>query len=151
MTLRGEHFLSFRAEVRTGQGERAWEFPFHLLISLSVFQFQVFFMHLYACIQGKAMPEKQSEMVTKIPSLSHWLVCRFWKKKPFLNPRFEPFLRTKFMNLHLVFKLSKQKLCHGNNRCGHPPIIRNYSMVYPGPSGFLLFFLGKFCDANRFC
>ena len=83
MTLRGEHFLSFRAEVRTGQGERAWEFPFHLLISLSVFQFQVFFMQLYACIQGKTMTEKQSEMVTKIPSLLHWLVCRFWKENLF--------------------------------------------------------------------
>ena len=22
--------------------------------------------------------------------------------------------------------------------------------VYPGPRGFLLFFIGKFCDANRF-
>ena len=23
-------------------------------------------------------------------------------------------------------------------------------MRYPGPRGFLLFFIGKFCDANRF-
>ena len=26
-----------------------------------------------------------------------------------------------------------------------------HSLRYPGPRGFLLFFLGKFCDANRFC
>ena len=23
-------------------------------------------------------------------------------------------------------------------------------LLYPGPRGFLLFFIGKFCDANRF-
>lgn len=108
---------------------RTWEVPFHLLIFLWPCSSFKFFMQLYACIKANNDRKTvENDNLSAISLILYWLVhCRFWRN-PYLNLRFEPFLWTKFMNFYFVFKLSKEKFCHGDGRRGHP--VRNYGMVW---------------------
>ena len=76
-----------------------------------------------------------------------FLLVTSWLPNEKVN--FEPWLFVNFI-IDKFPRQQRKKECRSENNIKVPGAWEHFVQTFPGPRGFLLFFLGKFCDANRF-